>query len=82
MLLGVDLGQMVLNHISLPVLDGAVTFDLLFFEINIFDVHASVLREISELDLMEFFSKQLLGRLLFTDLSQALHGGLAAHRCL
>ena len=82
MLLGVDLGQMVLNHISLPVLDGAVTFDLLFFEINIFDVNASVLREISELDLMEFFSKQLLGRLLFTDLSQALHGGLAAHRCL
>ena len=82
MLLGVDLGQMVLNHISLPVLDGAVTFDLLFFEINIFDVHASVLREISELDLMEFFSKQLLGRLLFTDLSQALHGGLAAHCCL
>mgnify|MGYP007059752333 CR=1 FL=1 len=54
MLIGVDRRQMVLDYISLPVLNGSVSLDLLCLQVNIFYIHAGILSEITELDLVEF----------------------------
>lgn len=48
---------MVLNHVRLPVLDCAVSLDLLGLQVHVFDVHPRILSEVAELNLVEFLRK-------------------------
>jgi len=56
----VNLGQEVLNHVLLPVIDRAVTLDLISFEFYILYVETGVVREVSEGHLDELFGKKIV----------------------
>lgn len=58
--MGVNLRQEVLNHVLLPVVDRAVSFDLVCLEIYILNVQASVVGPVSESYLDELFGKKIV----------------------
>lgn len=76
---GVNLRQEVLNHVLLPVVNRAVSFDLVRLELYILNVQASVVGKVSERYLDELFGKKivLLGDMRVVQ--QVQHRLLAAH---
>ena len=73
--------QEILNYVVLPVIDGAVPFNLVSFEFYVLDVHAGIIGEIPEGHLYKLLSKQvvLLGNVRVVE--QVLHRLLTAHGC-
>lgn len=55
----IDRREEVLDDVVLPVAQHAVTLDLLVFEVNVFYVHACVVREVPESHFLEFLSEQV-----------------------
>ena len=56
----INWGQMIDNNILLPVIYGSVPLSFLIRIIHILDVHARVVLEITDCELLEFFSEGLL----------------------
>ena len=80
-LVGVDLRQKVLNYVVLPVVDGAVPFYLVSFELNVLNVHTGIVREVSKCHLYEFLGKEIVLLRNVRVIKQVLHRLLASHSC-
>ena len=60
-------------YVFVVVVEHAVTFGLLLFEVDIFDVHSCVIVELSKRYFSEFLSKKLFFFVVHTVVQQILH---------
>jgi hypothetical protein len=65
----------------LPVINCSIALDLLRLELDVLNVHASIVREVSESNFNELFSKEIILLRYMGVVKQVLHRLLAAHGC-
>ena len=58
--MGVNLRQEVLNHVLLPVVNRAVSLDLVCLELNILNVQSGIVGKVSKRYLDELFCKKIV----------------------